>query len=204
MLVGNKLSTSQRHAGPIRKSYITHYLSEILKSSLSRTILKHSLETVAGRVTVYTSAFSDSMGTMATVVFGGKRWDRRNLSVSIASLFALELQTDHQASHHTPVSTTELSVGLGGYIKLWSAAVCLCYITSVIAAHACLHMYFFILVHPLTHDILFVFQTRMSVKMVLMTVPAEAWPARTWLVHTCASVPLDTHGSPAGTVAWVR
>lgn len=114
--------------------------------------LKHSLETVTDRVTVYTSALSDSSGTMATVVFGGKHGDRRNLSVSIASLFTLELQTDHQPSHNTPVSAIDLSAGLGSYIKLRTAAVC----TGVIVAQAYIHIDFFILVRLLTLSILFV------------------------------------------------
>lgn len=114
--------------------------------------LKHSLETVTGRVTVYTSALSDSSGAIATVVFGGKHGDRRNLSVSMASLFTLELQTDHQPSHYMPVSAIHLSAGLGSYIKLWTAAVC----TGVIAAQAYIHIDFSILVRPLTLGILFV------------------------------------------------
>lgn len=82
--------------------------------------------------------------------------------MSIASLFTLELQTDHQPSHYTPVSTTEL-------IKLWSAAVCMSALHHWFNCCTCLHtvhICLFLLMHALTLSILFVFQTRMSVKMV--------------------------------------
>lgn len=103
--------------------------------------LKHSLETVTDRVTVYTSALSDSSGAMATVVFGGKHGDRRNLLVSIASLFTLELQTDHQPSHNTPVSAIDLSAGLGSYIKLRTAVCSMywCNCCTSIHTHRFLH-----------------------------------------------------------------
>ncbi len=80
--------------------------------------------------------------------------------MSTASLFTLELQTDRQLSHHLPVNTTELSVGSGSYIKLWSAAVCmcgyLCYFSGVTAARRSTHIDFFIAVCRLTLRTLFI------------------------------------------------
>lgn len=73
--------------------------------------------------------------------------------------------------------------------------------------HPSLHMYAFthaVLLYLWILTMLSVFQTRMNVKTVLMIVPAEAWPVRTSLARTCASVPLDTLASPAETAAWVR
>lgn len=45
-------------------------------------------------LSVFTPALSDRSGTVATVIFGGNHNDRRNRSLSVASLFTLQLQTD--------------------------------------------------------------------------------------------------------------
>lgn len=52
---------------------------------------------------MFTAALSDRSGTVATVIFGGNRSDRRNHSLSVASLYTLQLQTDP----NSPIQTCE-------------------------------------------------------------------------------------------------
>lgn len=59
------------------------------------------------------------------------------MSVSITSLFTLQLQTDHQLPHYNPVINPELSVGFSGQIKLWhTLSECLCYVTCCTGMNA--------------------------------------------------------------------
>lgn len=87
----------QKGSAAIRQTGSSIKLCNLLYISLrSPSVLQlKTLQSASGWLTVYTSALLDSLVTMATVVFGGKRRDRRSPSVSVASLFTSELQTDH-------------------------------------------------------------------------------------------------------------
>lgn len=103
-------------------------------------------------VSVYSSALTDRPGTIATVIFGGNHSDRRNHSLSVASLFTLQLQTDPWLSY--------AGLQVSGAVLLTGVCVTL----PVEALYEHTHAFFTPVILKVT--VPFDPQTRMSVRMV--------------------------------------